>query len=177
MAALCCGFYLSSYIYFFPRLISAVRDWMPYIYFHTWCGLSVNLEYRSETCVRGSLKIQHAKNRQKVAILGTIPQLCRAISSQLRHISTIGKKSLWSTHISPICRHNMVNFDLLAAEIDPVVWGTPANFNEFRVLAALLHGSQVVSVSQTAALNRGRNLCSAGRPSRWTLSYIRVWMF
>jgi len=43
----------------------------------------------------------------------------------------------------------MVNFGLLAAETDPVVWGTPANFNGFRVLAALLHGSQVVSVSQT----------------------------
>jgi len=27
--------------------------------------------------------------------------------------------------------------------------GTPANFNGFRDLAALLHGSQVVSVSQT----------------------------
>ena len=34
----------------------------------------------------------------------------------------------------------MVNFGLLTAEIDPVVWGTPANFNGFRVLAALLHG-------------------------------------
>ena len=45
--------------------------------------------------------------------------------------------------------HNMVNFGLLAAEIDPVVWGTPANFNGFRVLAVLLHGSQVVSISQT----------------------------
>jgi len=43
----------------------------------------------------------------------------------------------------------MVNFGLLAAEIDPAVWGTPANFNGFRVLAALLHGSQVVSISQT----------------------------
>ena len=30
-----------------------------------------------------------------------------------------------------------------------LVWGTPANFNCFRVLAALLHGSQVVSISQT----------------------------
>jgi len=43
----------------------------------------------------------------------------------------------------------MVNFGPLAAEIDPVVWGTPANFNGFRVLAALLHGSQVLGVSQT----------------------------
>ena len=45
--------------------------------------------------------------------------------------------------------HNMVNFSLLVAEIGPVVWGTPANFNGFRILAALLHGSQVVGVSQT----------------------------
>ena len=43
----------------------------------------------------------------------------------------------------------MVKFGLLAAEIDPVVWGTRANFNGFRILAALLHGSQVVCVSQT----------------------------
>jgi len=43
----------------------------------------------------------------------------------------------------------MVNFGLLAAEMDAVVWGTPVNFNGFRVFAALLHGSQVVSVSQT----------------------------
>jgi len=43
----------------------------------------------------------------------------------------------------------MVNFGLLAAEIRLTVWDTPANFNGFRVLAALLHGSQVVSVSQT----------------------------
>jgi len=34
----------------------------------------------------------------------------------------------------------MVNFGPQAAEIDPVVWGTPANFNGFRVLAALLRG-------------------------------------
>ena len=43
----------------------------------------------------------------------------------------------------------MANFGPLAAEIDLPVWGTPANFNGFRDLAALLYGSQVVSVSQT----------------------------
>jgi len=66
----------------------------------------------------------------------------------------------------------MVNFGLLAAEIVSVVWGTPGNFNGFRVLAALLHGTLVVGVSQSAALNRGRHLCSAGRPSRWALAHI-----
>jgi len=32
----------------------------------------------------------------------------------------------------------MVNFGPLAAEIVSLVWGTPANFNENRVLASLL---------------------------------------
>ena len=44
---------------------------------------------------------------------------------------------------------NMVNFCLLTAEICWRVWGTPANFNGFRVLAALLHGIPVLGVSQT----------------------------
>jgi len=42
----------------------------------------------------------------------------------------------------------MANFGPLTAEIGWPVWGTPANFNWFRVLAALLHGI-VVGVSQT----------------------------
>jgi len=83
-------------------------------------------------------------------------------------------KNLLSTNISPMCPHNMVNFGPLAAEIDPVVWGTPANFNGFLVLAALLHDTLVFGVSHTAALNRGRHLYSAGRPSRWALAHILV---
>jgi len=51
--------------------------------------------------------------------------------------------------MAPPCLHNMVNFGPLAGEICWWVWGTPANFNGFRVLTALLHGTQVVGVSQT----------------------------
>jgi len=68
----------------------------------------------------------------------------------------------------------MVNFDSPTPEIGSGVWGTPANFNGFRVLAALLHGTVVVGVSQTAAFNRGRHLYSAERPSRWALTHILV---
>jgi len=44
---------------------------------------------------------------------------------------------------------NTVNFGPPTAEIGSEVWGTFANFNGFRVLAALLHGTLVVGVSQT----------------------------
>ena len=108
--------------------------------------------------------------------LRTIAQFCRSISSQVRHISKIGK-NLLSSNMPSRCSHNMVNFGPLAAEICWRVWGTPANFNGFRVLAVLLHGTLVVGVSQTAALNRGRHLYSAERPSRWASAHILVFCF
>jgi len=114
--------------------------------------------------------MQDPKSRQN-RHLGTIPQICRAISSQLRYVSTIGK-NLLNSNISSTCPHNMVNFGPLAAEILSLVWGSPGNFNGFRVLAALLYGTLVVGVSQTAAFNRGRHLYSARRPSRWALAHI-----
>jgi len=62
-------------------------------YFHTWCGLSANIRCRSETCCT---RLAENTGRKKVAKnrhLGTIAQFCRAISLQLRHVSTIGKKT------------------------------------------------------------------------------------
>jgi len=50
--------------------------------------------------------------------------------------------------MSSRCPHNMVNFGPLVAEVSLPVWGTPANFNDFRILAVLLHGSQLVGDSQ-----------------------------
>ena len=96
----------------------------------------------------GWLKIQDVKKSPKIRRLCTIAQIYRAISLQLRQILTIGKKLVKQQYL-PICPYNMVNFGLLAAEISWRVWGTPANFNGFRVLAALLHGTLVVGVSQT----------------------------
>ena len=89
------SFFLSFYLSFsFPRLISAAADWMSAILPHmVWhCGLSANLRCRSETrCMRLAENAERKKS-QKNRHMGTIAQLCRAISSQLRHVSTIGKK-------------------------------------------------------------------------------------
>jgi len=78
--------------FFFPRLISALADWMSAILPHMVCGLSANLTCRSETfCTRLAENTERkkvAKNRH----LGTIAQFCRAMSSQPRHVSTIRTK-------------------------------------------------------------------------------------
>jgi len=89
---------------------------------------------------------------------------------------TIGK-NLLSSNISSRCSHNMVNFGPLAAEIDLLVWGTPANFNRFCVFAALLHGNKFSGRGRQpnfAALKGGRHPYSVGRPPRWALAHILV---
>ena len=46
-------------------------------------------------------------------------------------------KKLLNNDTSSTCPHDMVNFGLLTAETYWRVWGTPANFNWFRVLAPI----------------------------------------
>jgi len=103
---------------------------------HTWYGLSANLRCRSETCCTALAANTGRKKSSKNRHLGTIAQLCRAISSQLRQ---------YLPYMSP----QYGEFGPLAAEICWRVWRTPVNFNGFRVLAALLHGTLLVGVSQT----------------------------
>ena len=79
----------------------------------------------------------------------TIAQLCRAMTSQIRHrpMSTIGK-NLLNSNISSTCPH-MTNFGPLTAEIGSGVWGTQADFNGFRVLASLLQRRRLPEANQT----------------------------
>ena len=99
------------------------------------------------------------------------------ISSQLRHVSTIGKKLL-NSNISSTCRHNKVNFGPLTAEIGWRVFRSP-------ILAALAYCTTlqqrvsaklcgVVQGMELQNFRRGRHLYSAGRPSRWASVHILV---
>ena len=130
MAALCnrAGHYIFG---LFLLLFFLAESQWPQIgclpHFHTWCGPSANLEYRSEMCCTRLAGNTGCKNRH----FGTIAQLCRAISSELRHVSTMGK-NLLNSNTSSTCPDNIVNFGLLTAESCWRVWGTPANFNGFR---------------------------------------------
>jgi len=136
---------------------------------HMVC-LSANLECRSEMCFARLAEIQDAKNRH----FSTIAQLCRAVSSQLRHVSTIGKKLL-NTDTSSTCPHNMVNFGLLTAEIPLASLGHSFQFQRLSCLGSVTaRHFNSERPPNFAALNRGHHLYSAGRPSRWALAHILV---
>jgi len=76
---------------FFPRLISAVADWMSTIHAHmVWPYCEFNMQvWNVLHGARCKYRTQKVVNRHLVKIA----QLCRATSSQLRHVSTIGKKT------------------------------------------------------------------------------------
>jgi len=76
-------------------------------FFHTRCGLSTNLECRSEICGTRLAQNTGRKKSPKIRHLGTITQLCRTVSSQLRHMYRVdNRKKVLSSNISSTCSHN-----------------------------------------------------------------------
>jgi len=58
----------------------------------------------------------------------------KTLQSAHHHITLSGCIFATKAHMD-----NTVNFSPLTAEIGSLVWGTPANFNRFRILQSLLH--------------------------------------
>jgi len=125
------------------------------LYFCPVVSFFLSIFYLHLSIITGRKKV--AKNRH----LGTIAQLRRAISSQLRHVSTTGKKLVKQQYLLHM-PYNMVNFSPLVAEILSLVWGTPGNFNGFRVLAALLHSISVVGVKTLRRRTEGATYIRQG---------------
>jgi len=89
---------------FFCKWTLGVSGTVCLLYFHTWCGLSSNLRCRSETCCTQLAENTGRKKVAKNRHLGTIAQFYWAISLQLRHLATIGKKLVkqqYVLHMSP----------------------------------------------------------------------------
>jgi len=112
-------FHLSIFLFFLAYSQPSQIGCLPY--FHTWCG---QCEFRMQV-----FNVLHATRRKKSSTnihLGNIAQLCRAISSQLKHVPTIAKKVL-NSNDSTTCPNTMwygprptfVPSDIL---IHPAVW-------------------------------------------------------
>jgi len=118
--------------------------------------------------------MQDAKNRHS-RHLRTIIQLCRTISSQLRHVSTI-QKNLLRSNTSSTC----------PGELRPTSsWdrsgslGHPSKFQRVsRLRSVTARQSSIGHQPNFAALNRGRrHLYLAGQPSRWALAHISSYYY
>jgi len=115
------------------------------------------------------------KNCQKIRHLGTIAQLCRAISLQLRHVSTIRKKIVKQQYLP----HMSSQY----GELRPTNgWarfpslGHPCKFQRvLRISSVTARHTNSGRQPNFAALNRGRHLYSAGKPSRWAFAHILVY--
>ena len=172
-----CGHYifalwfLSSFYLFYPLPNLSGRRLDVYHTSTHDCDLSANLECMSEMWYTRLAGNTERKNRRLRT--NTIAKLCRAISSQLRRVSTIGKNCQTAV---------LLHMPLQYGELRPT--------NSWDPLATLGHPSKFQRVSRLgsvtarhsssgrqpnfAALNRGRHLYSAGWPSRWALAHILV---
>jgi len=104
-----CGFFFFFFFFFVfssPNLSRRRLDVCHTSTVHTWCCLSAILRRKSETCCTRLAENKGRKKSPKIRHLGTIAQLCRAISSQLRHISTIGKKLVKQQYVLQMFPHD-----------------------------------------------------------------------
>jgi len=102
-------------------------------------GHSVNLRCRSETCCTQLTENTGCKKSPKNRQLGTITQLCH---------TTKGKKLVKQQYLLHTCAQNG-ELQPITAEICLPVWGTPANFNGFRILLLFLQRCCSPEANQT----------------------------
>jgi len=108
------------------------------------CGLIANLECKSEMCCMRLAENTGCKNSPSAHHRTTV-------SGYIFTKASTTRKKLFNSNICSTCPHNTMNFGsgTLTAESGWRVWGTPANFNGFRVLASLLHWCRSTEVNQT----------------------------
>jgi len=106
----------------------------------------------SEMCCTRLAENTGRKTRQKFAIRAPLHNFIRLYMFATKACVDNRKQNLLSSNISYTCPHNMMDFGALTPVICWRVWGTPANFNRFRVLASL-----------SAATSLNRNQPTFGR--------------
>jgi len=109
--------------------------------------------------------------------LSTIAQLCQAISLQLMHVSTVGKRLVKQQYLL----HMSSQYGELKSTNGWDRFGSlwhPCKFQLVSRLGSLTaRHSRIGRQPNFVALNSGRHLYSAGRSSRWALAYILVFSY
>jgi len=129
----------------------------------------------AEMCCTRLAENTGRKNDEKTRHLGTIAQLCQAISSQLRHVSTIREKLVKQQYLPQM--------SLQYGELRPtsgwdcfVSLGHPSRFQGLSHLGSITarYSSSGRQPNFAVLNNRGHHLYSAGRPSHRASAHILV---
>ena len=139
-------------------------------YFHTCCSLGANLGCRSETCCTRLAENTGCKKSPKIRHLGDMSAYILATKS---HVDNRRK---------PVKQQHLFHMSPHYGELRPTSgWdrsgslGYPSWFQRVsRFGSVTARHSNSGRQPNFAALNRGRHLYSAGRPSRWALAHILV---
>jgi len=155
------------FFYLFPSPNLSGRRLDVYLTSTQWCGPSANLERMSEMCFTRLAGNTGHKNSPFWYHRTTLSGCIFGTKACIDNRKNLLNSNTSSTHVG-----NMVNVGLLTAEI---CWefGHPCKFQRVSRLGIITarhcsNGRQ----ANFAALNRGRHLYSAGRPSRWALAHI-----
>jgi len=128
----------------------------------------------SETCCARLAENTARKKSPKSRHLGTIAQSLSGYIFATKACIDNRKKTCLAA-ISPPRPHDMLNFGPLAAEMLASL-GHSCKFQRISRLGSVTaRHSSIGRQPNFAALNKGRHLYLAGRPSRWALAHILVW--
>ena len=162
------SFFLSFFFLFSSPNLSGRR--LDVYHTATQCGLSANLECRSETCCTRLAENTGRKNSPSGHHRATLSGYIFATKAHIDNRKNIVKQqciphmSLQYGELWPTSR-----WDLLAT------LGHSSKFQRVSRLGSVTaRNSGSGRQPNVAALNRGRHLYSAGRPSRWALAQILV---
>jgi len=106
----------------------------------------MNLGCRSETCLHAA---RWKYRTQKIAVKSPSGHHRTTLSGYVFANKARIDNRLLNSNMSSRRPHNMATFGPLTTEIGLPVWGTRANFNQFRVLASLLQRRRSPEANQT----------------------------
>ena len=138
-------------------------------YFHTWCGLSANLECRSEMCCTW---LAGNAGPHKIAIWA---QSHNFVGLYLRNWGTYRQSEKKLVKLQYLLDMSLQYGELrFTSSWDRFVsFGHPCKFQWVSRLGSVTaRHSSIGRWPNFAALNTGRHLYSSGRPSRWVLAHI-----
>jgi len=105
-----------------------------------------------------------------------IAQICRAVSLQLRHVSTIEKKLVKQQYLAHMSLHYGERWPTNGGDRFTSLGHSSTFQRVSRLGSVTARHSRSRRQPNFAALNRGRHLYSAGRPSRWAFTHILVFI-